>query len=220
MFFKKFFFSFLVILGYLAAMTAIGLPLFLFEEKIAPDIFWVLVLVWAGVVVILFFPFLLLAVHKIWFFRGQGAPVELVELKKQLLAINQFDIPVVVRETKKGELIFTWKYLDAKWWELLAKAGTKKSYELRARFNEKKHEALLIDVSKSLSWRAGITGARIGWWAFRGIQVGFALGQQYGLKENFQPGQVYDFKFNPSEIKTPVMNTILKNGWNVRFGIF
>lgn len=220
MFIKKFLFSFLTILGYMVVMAAIGLPLFLFEQKIDQNLFLTLLFIWVAAVIILFFPFLLLVVYKIWFFCGQGTPIALSELKKQLLEINQFDVPVTVQETKRGGLNFTWKYLDAKWWEFLAKAGLTQSYELRARFNERKHEVVLIDVSKSLSWRAGVGGVRFGWLGFRGIQMTVAVGQQYGIKENFSPGKIYDFKFNPSEIKIPVMNTILKNGWNVRFGIF
>lgn len=220
MFFKKFIQSFLAIIGYMVFMAVIGLPFFLFQKEFDEKVFTTLVIVWIAAIIVSFFPFLLWVTGKIWFFKSQDVPVELSELKKQLLEINQFDIPIVVQETKKGGLNFTWKYVEAKWWELLAKAGLKKTYELRLRFNEKKHEVIMIDVSKSFSWRVGLTSAHIGWFSFRGVQVGFELGKQWGVKENFSLGKVYDFKFNPSEIKTPVMNTVLKNGWNVRFGIF
>jgi hypothetical protein len=218
---KKFLFSFLALVGYMAFFAVLLLPLVIYEKTLDQEIFNGLLFTWLALLLTSFFPALLIIANRVWFFPGNNVyPTELSELKKQLLEINHFDLPIEAKETKRGKIIFTWKYVDAKWWEFLAKAGLQKSYALHVRFNEKKKEAILIDVSKSLAWKVGVSGANFGWWGFRGIQTGFSIGQQYGIKENFSLGQVYNFTFDPSEIKTPVMNTILKNGWNVRFGIF
>ena len=44
--------------------------------------------------------------------------------------------------------------------------------------------------------------------------------QEWGIKENFELGSIYDYQFSPQEIKNPVMNSILRNGWAVRFGMW
>jgi len=46
------------------------------------------------------------------------------------------------------------------------------------------------------------------------------VGKSWGITENFGLGKIYDYKFSPSEIKNPVMNEILKSGWDVVFAIY
>jgi hypothetical protein len=46
------------------------------------------------------------------------------------------------------------------------------------------------------------------------------VGKQWGIKENFALGKVYDYKFVPTEIKLPVLNTILRSGWDVSYGLW
>lgn len=151
-------------------------------------------------------------------------------LKLEIMDINKYDVPVMVEERKprsgrsgnkvfKSHLVLTWRYVDSKWWEILAKAGLQKTYELHVKLNEKKKKATLIDVTKTISWSAGPTKANISWAGFRGIIFALEIGKQWGIKENFTLGKIHDYRFNPSEIKTPVMNTILRRGWDVEFGL-
>ena len=74
-------------------------------------------------------------------------------------------------------------------------------------------QATLIDVTKAVQWRAGPTQVRLrgGW--FRGVLFAFEIGQQWGVRENWQLGQVYAYRFVPAEIKQPVLNTLLRSGW-------
>lgn len=69
-----------------------------------------------------FFPYFDGAVKRAFRFQGEGAPVPEADLRAQIQILNQFDAPVMVEE-RKGNLVATWRYVDAKWWELLAKAG-------------------------------------------------------------------------------------------------
>src|SRR5271157_693794 len=100
---------------------------------------------------ITFLPFLNFVAKRSFHFKGQGTRVSTADLKKTILSTNDSDIPVTVTE-KKGRLIVTWKYVDAKWWETMAKAGLTKAYQLHIKFNENKKEATLIDVEKNISW--------------------------------------------------------------------
>jgi len=164
-------------------------------------------------------PYLDFVTKKVFYFPGEGAPESPEKLREKIMEINRFDAPVMVRE-KGDNLVITWKYVDAKWWEILAKAGLKKIYELHVKFNNEKKEVTLIDVKKSISWKAGPTHVRVSGGFFRGVIFDYEIGKRWGINENFGVGKIYDYRFTPQEIKNPVMNTILRNGWAVRFGMW
>jgi hypothetical protein len=166
-----------------------------------------------------FVPFLDWATKRVFRFPGEGEPASVADLHSLLMDVNEFDAPVMLQE-RKGKLVATWKYVDARWWELLAKAGLTKLYELHIKLDEDEHRATLIDVTKSVAWRAGPTEVRLRGGFFRGVMWAYEIGKQWGIKENFQLGKIYDYKFVPQEIKYPIMNSILRSGWDVRFGLW
>jgi hypothetical protein len=166
-----------------------------------------------------FIPYLNFVAKKMFYFSGEGEPIPKEELRTMIKEINRFNVPVTVQE-RGNTIVVTWRYIDAKWWEILARAGLKKIYELHIKFNEAKKEATLIDVHKSVSWRAGPSQVRVYGGFFRGISLAYEIGKRWGIKENFELGSVYDYQFSPQEIKNPVLNSILRNGWAVRFGMW
>ena len=215
---KKFLAAFGLVLLYMAAWA---LPIYLWimiwgdnDAAIAIGLLGAMVLIIVG-----FIPYLNFVSKKVFYFRGEGDPIPEEELRALINDVNRFDVPVWVKE-HGDKLIVTWRYVDAKWWEILAHAGLEKVYELHIKFNDQKKEVTLIDVEKSVSWRAGPTQVRVSGGFFRGVIFALEIGKQWGIKENFQLGKVYDYKFTPQEIKTPVMNSILRSGWSVRFGMW
>jgi len=171
------------------------------------------------IIFIHFILYLNFVIKKTFTFPGQGTPVTEATLRKQIAEINQFDVPVMVQE-KGDKLIITWRYVDAKWWEILAKAGLKKLYQLHIKLDDAKKEAILIDVEKSVAWRTGPTEVSVSGGFFRGVIMEYEIGKAWGIRENFAPGKLYDYKFSVAEIKNPVMNAILRNGWTVRFAMW
>jgi hypothetical protein len=166
-----------------------------------------------------FVPYLNWAIKRAFTFRGEGQPAPLGELRAQIQAINEFDAPVMVEE-RKGKLVATWKYVDARWLELFAKAGLSKSYELQMKFDEKRHCVTMVDRTKKASWRAGVGGASVSGSTSQGVVMAHEVGKQWGIKENFAPGKIYDYKFVPSEIKLPILSSILRSGWDVQYGMW
>jgi hypothetical protein len=163
------------------------------------------------------------AAKRVFRFRGQGAPLPVEALRALLLAVNDWvDAPVQVapRRGRADTLVLTWRYVDARWWERLARAGLTQLYELHVRLDDARHRATLIDVTKAVQWRAGPTEVRVrgGW--FRGILFAVQVGRAWGIRENWAPGTIYDYRFLPAEIKQPVLNTLLRSGWDVRFGLW
>jgi hypothetical protein len=215
---KRFFVAFGLVLLYMAAWA----PILFIWILIAGDSDALVALGVLGALVIIiigFIPYLDFVAKTAFHFPGQGRPISERGLRAMLKDVNRLDAPVMVKE-QGNKLVFTWKYVDATWWELLAKAGLKQIYELHVRLNDRKKEATLIDVKKSVAWRAAPNQVRVWGGFFRGVEFSISIGKQWGIKENFELGQVYDYKFSPQEIKNPVMNSILRSGWSVRFGIW
>jgi hypothetical protein len=213
---------FLLALGLiLLYMVVLALILFVAITLAADDETALLIIILAALVVSFggFVPYLNWAIKRSFTFRGEGQPVSLEELRDQIHAINEFDAPVMVEE-RKGKLVATWKYVDARWLELFAKAGLTKSYELQMKFNEGRHVVTMVDRTKEASWRAGLGGASFSGGTSQGVVMAFEVGKQWGIKENFAPGKVYDYTFVPSEIKLPILNSILRSGWDVQYGMW
>lgn len=164
-------------------------------------------------------PFMQSMAKRVFHFKGQGTPISEKALRAMILNINELEAPVMIQE-KNGRLIATWNYLDARWWEILAKAGLEKVYELHMKINDDRKTVTMIDIHKSVSWRAGPSQVRLRGGFFRGISTTYEIGKQWGIKENFKPGKIYDYKFSSGEIKYPIMNSILKNGWDVQFALW
>lgn len=213
---KKFILSALGILLYMGLYALLFLPILLLDG----DAFVIATIAWGVGAFVLYFPWFLWMTKKIWFFPGEGHPLTLDEVRKEVLVINHHDLPITVEEKSPTHLVITWKYVDAKWWEIFRKAGMAGAYRLHVKLDPVRHEASLIDVTTSMNWDAGPSGFHAKWTFVRGIIMQVSLGKAWGIRENFTLGKIYDFKFVPEEIKNPVMNTLLRCGWNVRFALF
>jgi hypothetical protein len=216
---KKFLQVFGIVLLYMVVWALLIVPVVLWFER-DPDglALWVLL----GMIVlifVLFVPFFNASVRRVFHFAGIGKPISEAELRARILTLNDFDAPAVVEERGK-KLVVTWRYVDARWWELLAKAGLTQTYECHIKLDPRRHEAIVIDVKRSVNWRTGPNDVSIGFFAFRGVDFSIEIGKQWGIREDFSVGKVYDYKFTTQQIKQPVVNTLLQSGWDVRFAMW
>jgi hypothetical protein len=136
-----------------------------------------------------------------------------------MLSVNRFRAPVMAEE-RVYDLVLTWNYAERRWWEALSTAGLTRLYELHVKLDENKCLATLIDVIKSVDWRDGPPQVQTRGTLFRRPVLAYRIGEQWGIEENWGKGASHDCRFVPTEIKNPVMNTILRSGWDVRFGIW
>ncbi len=173
------------------------------------------------VVIVLFVPYLDWSMKKVFYFPSESQEsINFAELKKKITQLNDLDVPVTIAEKNAEHLKITWRYTDAEWYGLLVKKGLKNVYELHLKFDPEKKKVTAIDVKKNVNWGASPGGIKISGGFVRGVYVGIERGAAWGLNENFKPGKAYDYRFDPSEIKNPVINTILRAGWDVQFGIW
>ena len=214
----RFVLAFAAVLAYLGIWALVLLPVAL-AARGDPEIMLVVVaatLVLSGGGII---PYLDFVAKRIFRYKGEGPPVAEAELRALLAAVNDADIPVTVAERGR-KLVVTWRYVDAKWWEVLSKSGLRSVYELHVKLDDRRKVATLVDVEKSVRWSVGPAHVRVWGGYFRGVMLEYSIGAQWGITENFGVGRIYAFRFAPAEIKNPVMNSILRNGWDVRFGLW
>lgn len=77
----------------------------------------------------------------------------------------------------------------------------------------------MADKYRTVNWELSPISIKTGMFAFSKPYLKVELGNEWGM-ENYDDTTPEDYAYTPSEIKSPVMNSILKNGWNVRFTLF
>jgi hypothetical protein len=149
-----------------------------------------------------------------------GTPVKpQAELRTALLALNRDTAPWHIREAtpdEKCDLTVEWRIVDAKWYEIFAKAGLKSAFKIFLKFDEAKKEVRGVDQEWTVEWRAGVPALHIAATAFRGQKQEVSFGTAYAFTENLSYGQVYNYRFNTAEMKKPVQDTITGDGWTYR----
>lgn len=172
-------------------------------------------------IVVAFVPYLNFAMRRSFVFEPAAGVVPLDEevLRDELLAINGLRVPVSVRR-KGRKLILGWRYLDAEVWGLLSKQQLRRTYELHVKLDGAKKQAILTDVRKNLRLGAGPDAVRFGFGFVRGYLVEVETGQGWNLNRDLSVDEAYEFKFNPQEIKGPVLDTIVRSGWTARYGMW
>ncbi|OGY87573.1 MAG: hypothetical protein A2319_03130 [Candidatus Kerfeldbacteria bacterium RIFOXYB2_FULL_38_14] len=192
---------------------------FIFQEVGGDEAVLVFALI-AGVFLMgSFVPFLNIVLRKVLYFSGTGVAVTPEALQKILMDINNYHVPVTA-QVKKKKIIITWRYLDVQWWEILSKVGLKQVCELHLKFNPQKKEVIIFEVVKMVDWGIGPTSIKLFGGYFRGVDFSVSIGKEWGIKENFSLGKKYSFSFKSAEILNPVLNTILRNGWDVRLAMW
>lgn len=145
-------------------------------------------------------------------------------LRQQLLAINRETAPFIIRDgAPEGcDLVAEWKIVDARWYEIFAKAGLEKTFKVLMKFDAAKGEVRSVDQEWSVEWRAGVPYLALSAEAFRGQKVEMSFGTAFAFKEeDLSFGKVYEYRFKTSEIKDPLVAAAQAAGWGwkgVAFG--
>ena len=137
------------------------------------------------------------------------------DLRAAILALNRDTAPyrIVPCEDDSCDLIAEWRIVDAKWYEIFAKAGLKKVFRIKMRLDETAREVRAVDESYTVEWRAGVPHLSLEVAGFRGQKHEVSFGTAYAFTEQLRPGQVYKYRFNSSELKKPLQEAVTKAGW-------
>ncbi len=210
--------TFAGVLLYLFFCVLALLPVLAIRTTIESSSYAIAVVIWATVSFLFLFPALAVIIKKSWLYKGKGEPVTIERLRGILLEINDFNAPVSVREHRK-KLVITWRYEDQDWCELLEKTEAKQLYELWLGFDGSTRTVTMSDRYRSVNWSLSPIQVKTGIFAFSRPYFDVSTGIVWGV-ENYVDSRPEDYTFSPTEIKSPILNTIIRNGWNVRFSLF
>ena len=136
------------------------------------------------------------------------------ELKRLLLRLNNKHNPFRIQEAEETDLIAVWDIVDAKWIEILGKAWLKKRYTAYFLLDETTKTVKCNEMIKENSSTAGPTGIHFEKSFFRGIQL-WRKEQAYrwGIRDDFTIGEIYNYKFDPANVKDIVRQIANDHGW-------
>jgi hypothetical protein len=140
------------------------------------------------------------------------------EVITALLGLNRSTAPYRLTDGKseKVDLIAEWRIVDAKWYEIFAKAGLSKVFRIYLKLDPEKHEVRASDREYTLAWSAGVPTLSLAVSAFKGQIQEVEFGKAYGFTETLAPGQVYNYRFNTKELKQPIQTAVTGCGWTYR----
>ena len=150
------------------------------------------------------------------------APVPPQDLFQRLLQLNNDQVPFTVTQGpggENGDLVAEWKIVDAQWLEIFAKAGIEKTHKIYMTLNPSDNEVRVLEESLDVAWRAGVPEISMSAEAFRGKTFGSkSFGTAYAFKgvNPLDYGQVYEYRFDVSEMKDPIASVVTGSGWTFR----
>jgi hypothetical protein len=140
------------------------------------------------------------------------------EVRNRLLGINRPTAPyrIVDGASEQVDVVAEWKIVDAKWHEIFGKAGLSKAFRILIKLHAEEHEARAVDREYTVAWSAGLPTVTLAASAFRGQSQKIEFGKAYGFTETLAPGQIYNYRFDTSEIKNPLQEAINSCGWTYK----
>jgi hypothetical protein len=144
------------------------------------------------------------------------------EVLARLKALDRDTAPWrVVDGTSEGvDLIAEWKIVDARWYEIFAKAGLKKVFRIFLKLDDQNKHVRAQDREYEISWRAGVPSLSIAAKGFKGQTTSVEYGASYGFKEDLSIGKQYEYFFKTSEIKKPIQEAVVACGWVYKGVVF
>lgn len=158
-----------------------------------------------------------------WLTGNKPAPAGIkrrseAKLRDALMGVNRKSAPFKVRDgSKEGvDLVAEWRIVDAKWYEIFAKAGIKRVFKVLMKFDSAKGEVRAVDQEWEVEWRAGTPELFLKGSAFRGRKWEKSFETVYAFREDGSFGKIYDYRFDTHEIKGPLIEAAHKAGWGWR----
>jgi len=140
------------------------------------------------------------------------------DIRQRLLALNRETAPyqIIDGASQNVDLIAEWKIVDAKWYELFAKANLTKVFRIYMKFDADKQQVRAKDEEFTVEWRAGVPSLSLAASKFQGQMTSVEFGAVYAFTEELKPGVVYKYHFNTNEIKKPIQEAVTACGWDYK----
>ena len=204
----------LLMAGALASLT----PLLLLRQRLDMSTFAMSVCIWLAVVLLALLLLTNMLLRRIWFFRGQGEPTPLDQLRQRLLSVNDLGCPVMALD-KRRKMVFTWRFKELPWCELFSRLGKRRIDELHCRFDADTWTVYLSDRVRLADFLICPNQVKTGRPHII-LPLLRASSKRLNAIEQYTALAGHDYAFHAREIKSPVQGAILASGWHVRYTLF
>jgi len=154
---------------------------------------------------------------------ASGTPVlPAQQVLERLRALNRPTAPwgIVDGKAEGVDLIAEWKIVDARWYEIFAKASLTKVFKIYLKLDEAAKQVKAQDREYEVSWKAGVPTLSIAASSFKGQSKSIQFGASYGFTEDLGIGQQYKYFFKTDEIKKPIQEAVTACGWVYKGVVF
>jgi hypothetical protein len=150
---------------------------------------------------------------------ASGTPVlPAQQVLERLQALNRPTAPwaLIDGRSEGVDLIAEWKIVDARWYEIFAKASQNKVFRIYLKLDDAEKQVRAQDREYEVSWAAGVPKLAIAASAFKGQTKSIEFGASYGFTEDLGIGQQYKYRFETGEIKKPIQEAVTACGWTYK----
>ncbi|MDX3669897.1 hypothetical protein [Streptomyces europaeiscabiei] len=146
------------------------------------------------------------------------APRSAAEIQAALLGLNSPDVPYVIRDGRAegADLVAEWRILDPAWQTFFVRAQVSRIFQVRMRLVSEKNEVRSLDQQYEVTWVGDTPRLAIAAEAQRGqVQT---VSKRWTLGGGGDGGleATEAFRFDSSELKNPLQDTVLGAGWTWR----
>ncbi|MEU8889583.1 hypothetical protein [Streptomyces sp. NPDC048442] len=137
------------------------------------------------------------------------------EVRAALLALNGQEVPFAVRYggAEGCDLLAEWRITEPAWATLFGNRQLTRTLQIRMRLARDTHEVRAVDQQREVTWVNGRpTLVEVG----RGQVNTVSRSWTVGRKDDGSWGMTEEFRFNTSDMKDPLRDTVLKAGWTWR----
>ena len=145
------------------------------------------------------------------------SPLSKEDLFAKLLSLNKEELPFKIEKGGEIDLLAQWKIVDASWYEIFARANLEKVHKIWLSLDENERTVRILEESYSISWRAGVPAFSLEMEKFQGRTIGsksFGIGYAFKGPDPLSFGKVYQYRFDVSEMKRPIVEIVTASGWN------
>lgn len=214
---KRYFLTTLSCFGLIAGYAVSLIPFMLLGSLQQGSHKTLLLFSWAILVLLSLLPILSFIIQKIWFFEGNGHQLPLEELQKTLLSFNAASSPVHIKK-KRRKITASWNYQEKFWCIRMQQENITNLYELLLTFHAPTKTVIVKDRLRSLAVLYCPEEIKTGFWTRPALYLGANI-QSKKTQALIAHKDKAITSFQPKELKTIILGTILNKGWNIRYSI-
>jgi len=135
-------------------------------------------------------------------------------LQAMLLKLNQWRHPFQLHISDEADLEVKWDVVDAKWIEILGKASEHLKYRAWIVLDDEAKTVKYHERIYGASFTAGGPEITATSYSAHGFESwGKRSGRRWGIGDDFSVGEIYDYRFNPGDVKDVVRQIANDHGW-------